>query len=150
MIHFRIFTGNPQSVPGRFKDALAAAVAREHWVRGTGTDTTVFEGFTITSDSGGEVKLQLEYQRGTLLRLKADRPNFPVWAAADPAILRIYQEDGLMDTVLNAALGVNHVQQIAFHVTVPELADMFDGNERLLAILTNPAYSRSVFRPTNQ
>ena len=149
MVHFRIFTGTPESVPGRYKDALPATVVRESWLHGTGRDSTVFEDFTITSASGGHVKFQLEYQRGALLRLIADRPNFPVWAAADPTILRVYQEDALMDTVLNAALGVNHVRQMTFQVSILELGDLFDGNEQLLAILVNPSYARRVFHQTN-
>jgi hypothetical protein len=30
---------------------------------------------------------------------------------------------------------------------VPELADLFDGRERLVAILSNPYYARKVFSP---
>jgi hypothetical protein len=150
MIHFRIFTGTPQSVPGRFKDSLPATVTREHQLRGTGTNTTVFEGFTIISATGGQVQLEMEYQRGPLLRLVADQPNFPVWAAADPKIQRIYQEDALMDTILNPLLDINHLHNLTFRISIPELQDLFNGSEQLLAILANPIYSRRVFHPAQR
>jgi hypothetical protein len=41
MLHFRIFTGNPKSVPGRYRDSAPARVAREYRVAGEGTSTTI-------------------------------------------------------------------------------------------------------------
>ena len=34
--------------------------------------------------------------------------------------------------------------------TVPELADLFDGDERLVGILGNPYYTRRVFSPERE
>jgi hypothetical protein len=37
---------------------------------------------------------------------------------------------------------------LTFRSTVPELAELFDGSERLVAILGNPNYARKVYSPT--
>lgn len=87
----------------------------------------------------------LEYQRGPGFRLTADRPNFPVWAASDPAILRVYQDDALVDIIRNDAQNIDHTNRLDFRVTVPELRDPFDGTKRLVAIIANPWYARRVF-----
>jgi len=147
MFHFRILTGNRHAVPGRFLDAVLADVVHSQHATSNGTDTTLTESFTITDEHGGQVALHLEYQRGPLFRITADRPNFPIWAATDPAILRVYQDDALVDIIRNDAQNINHTSELAFRVTVPELRDLFDGTERLVAIIANPWYARRVFGP---
>jgi hypothetical protein len=145
MMHFRIFTGNPRSVPGRYRDALPARVRHEQRIIGEGTSSTVMEAFELHPESGGIIELHLTYERGPLVRLVADRPTFPVWAALDSRILRVYQEDTLLEMVRNDATGINRVQYETFRLTVPELADLFDGSERLVAIIANPQYARKTF-----
>lgn len=145
MMHFRIFTGNPRSVPGRYRDALPARVKHEQRIMGEGTSTTMMEAFELHPESGGSIELHLTYERGPLVRLVADRPTFPVWAALDARILRVYQEDMLLELVRNDAAGINRVQHEMFRLTVPELADLFDGSERLVAIIANPQYARKTF-----
>ena len=78
------------------------------------------------------------YQRGPRIRLVADRPTLPIWTTADPRIVRVYQEESVVEIVRNAATGLDLAQELLFRSTVPELADLFDGSERLVAILSNP------------
>lgn len=147
MFHIRILTGNRHAVPGRFLDAVPADVVHSQHATTNGTDTTLTESFTITDEHGGEVALHLAYQRGPLFRITADRPNFPIWAATDPTILRVYQDDALIDIIRNDAQNINHTSELAFRVTLPELRNLFDGAERLVAIIANPWYARRVFAP---
>jgi hypothetical protein len=91
--------------------------------------------------------LSLAYRRGPLVRQVGDRPNFPLWTTADPRILRVYQEDSVLELLRNDAAGLNLTQELTFRSTVPELADLFDGSEQLVAILGNPYYTRKVFSP---
>ena len=105
----------------------------------------VMESFQLDPEVGGTIELQLTYERGPLMRLVADRPTFPVWAALDSRILRVYQEDTLLEVVRNDATHVNRVQDVTFRLTVPELADLFDGSERLVTIIANPQYERKTF-----
>lgn len=59
----------------------------------------------------------------------------------------MYQEESVVELIRLDALGINCVQTLRFQMTVPELADLFDGSERLVAILGNPQYARKVFSP---
>jgi hypothetical protein len=147
MIHVRSFTGNPHAVPGPYCDALPAQVRRDSHVVGEGTSSRVGEHFQLDPEAGGTIDLQLTYERGPLLRMVGDRPAFPEWAAADTRIQRIHQEESLLEVILLDALGINRVQMLKFQMTVPELADLFDGSERLVSIIGNPQYARKIFSP---
>ncbi len=50
-----------------------------------------------------------------------------------------------MELLRNDFTGFNRVQDLTFCVTVPVLADLFGGKERLVAIIGNPHYMRRVF-----
>jgi hypothetical protein len=147
MVHFRIFTGNPAAVPGRYRDALAARVRRECRVIGEGASTTVEEHWEISPETGGVIGLQLRYERGPLVRIVGPEPDFPVWAAAEQSIFRVYQEDTLFEVIRLDVMGINRVAKMRFDITVPELADIFTGEERLVSIFGNPQYARRVFSP---
>jgi hypothetical protein len=71
-----------------------------------------------------------------------------LWAAVDPTIVRVYQEDSVTELLRNAFTGFDCVQDFTFRSTLPALADLFDGKERLVAIWGNPHYMRRVFSPT--
>jgi hypothetical protein len=148
LMHFRMFTGG--AIPGRYRDALPARVRHDYHLVEDSTTTSIREAFQVHPEAGGTIEIQLTYQRGLLLRQKADRPNFPLWTTADPGIVRVYQEESVLEILHNAATGFNVTQDVLFHSTVPELADLFDGSERLVAILGNPHYARKVFSPERE
>lgn len=148
IIHTRIFTGHPRGIPGRYRDALLARVQHEYHLIGEGTNATISEHYQIEPQTGGILDVRLTYGRGRLIRISGEHPNFPVWAAEDPRILRVYQEDSVLEVIRTDILGINHVQTLSFQMTIPELVDVFDGSERLVTIMANPHYSRKVFSPT--
>jgi hypothetical protein len=141
-----MFTGG--AIPGRYRDALPARVRHEYHLVEDSTVPCIKEAFHVHPEAGGTIELQLTYQRGPLLRQTADRPNFPLWTTADPSIMRVYQEDSVLEILRNDAAGLNLTRDVTFHSTVPELADLFDGSERLVAIIGNPQYGRKVFSPS--
>ncbi len=145
MMHVRMFTGG--AIPGRYRDALPAQVRHEYHLVEDSDGSSIREGFHVHPEAGGALELQLTYQRGQLVRQMADRPNFPLWAAADPHILRVYQEESVLEILRNDAAGLNLTQELTFRSTVPDLADLFDGSERLVAILNYPYHARKVFSP---
>jgi len=145
LVHFRMFTGG--AIPGRYRDALPARVRHDQHIVGDGAAATITESYQVDVAAGGTIELQLSYQRGPRLRLAADRPNLPIWTTADPGIVRVYQEDSVIEIVRNEAAGLNLTQELLFRSSVPELVDLFDGRERLVAILSNPYYARNVFSP---
>jgi hypothetical protein len=146
LVHFRMFTGG--AIPGRYGDALPARVTHEYHLMEDNHASSISETFHVDPEAGGTLELHLAYRRGPLVRQVADRPNFPLWTTADPRILRVYQEDSVLELLRNDAAGLNLTQELTFRSTVPELADLFDGSEQLVAILGNPYYARKVFSPT--
>ncbi|GHO53243.1 hypothetical protein [Ktedonobacter robiniae] len=148
LVHFQMFTGG--AIPGRYRDSLPAQVTHDYHVMEDSASTSTREAYRVQPEAGGLIEVQVTSQRGPLLRQTASSPNFPLWAAADPTIIRIYQEDSVMELLRNDFTGFNHVQDLTFRVTVPALADLFDGNERLVAIIGNPHYMRRVFSPRSE
>ncbi len=147
LMHFRMFTGG--AIPGRYRDALPAKVRHEYHLVEESHASSMREAFQVHPEAGGTIELHLTYQRGPLLRQTMDRPTLPFWTTADPSIVRVYQEESVLEIIRNDATGLNLAQDLTFRSTVPELADLFDGNEQLIAIIGNPHYSRKVFSPNS-
>jgi hypothetical protein len=147
MIHVRLFTDNQQGIPGHYLDALPAQVRREYHVVGMSLDSVTNEHIQIDPETGGTFDLQIAYKRGLMIHVEADRPNFPLWSAVDTRVVRVYQEESVIEFLRASTLGLNHVQEMKLQVTIPELADLFDGSEQLVSIFGNPHYVRKVFSP---
>jgi len=148
LLHFRMFTGG--AIPGRYRDAQSARVRHDEHRVSDGAAATITEAYHVDVAAGGTIELRLSYQCGPRLRLAADRPNLPIWTTADPRIVRVYQEDSVVEIVRNEAAGLDLAQELLFRSSVPELADLFDGSERLVAILSYPSYARKVFSPDTE
>lgn len=146
MVHFRIFTGHTKAVPGRYRDALPAQVKRQYKAAGNAASTVISDNWQIESDAGGRIDLEFAYERGALTRITAAQPNFPVWAAADPSILRVYQEDMLFE-LIRLYPSINRVRRMTFRIMVPELTDIPITEDALVLIFANPLYTRRVFSP---
>lgn len=148
MVHMRVYTDNPHAVPGRFRDSLPAKVRHEH--RGVRTDGSgsVCEHYEVEPHTGGRLLLAITYQRGAVIRVRNDEPDFPLVAAADPRILRIYQEHHLAELIrLELQPRIDHIDRLDFEMTIPEWTDLFDGSQQLASVIVNPLYSRAVFSP---
>ena len=104
------------------------------------------ETFSAVSESG-EVHLSLTYQPGgMMIWATADQPNLPLRAAKNPDILRVYQEDQVFNVVRSEPMNIDRVPDI--HLTVKgELADVFDGNERVIAVVIQRPYMRRAYVP---
>jgi hypothetical protein len=61
-------------------------------------------------------------------------------------VVRWYQEDQVLDVVRSDPLSVNSVSEISLNVQ-GELADVFDGNERVVAVVIQRPYMRHVYVP---
>jgi hypothetical protein len=67
-------------------------------------------------------------------------------AAQDPSIVRWYQVDEVMNVVRSDPLKVDRVSEISLKVK-GELEDVFDGNERAVAVVIERPYMRQVYVP---
>ena len=140
----RIFTAHPESVPGRYRNSLPATVRREQMVDARDLQAVCTERFDFAVAGGGAVELRLQYHRGI--------PSRVAWptnlrSAADPAILRVYRSEALIDVVKSVPEGIDRVEDYSLRVTVPELHDLFDGTERLVSITAVPWFVRQEFGP---
>jgi hypothetical protein len=75
-----------------------------------------------------------------------DEPNLPLRAARNPRIVRWYQEDQVMNVVRSEPLNVDRVTEISLDVK-GELEDVFDGSERIVAVVIQRPYVRQVYVP---
>jgi hypothetical protein len=145
--HWFLYTEDPSGVPGKYKDGKLAHITRSQtFSKGRGGETQVRESFSAVADSG-VVDLSLAYQQGgMLIWASADKPNLPLYAAQDPRIVRWYQVDEVMDVVRSDPMKVDRVSEISLKVT-GELEDVFDGNERIVAVVVERPYMRQVYIP---
>jgi hypothetical protein len=145
--HWWTYTEDPAGVPGKYKDAKLVQVTRSQtFSKERRGETQVRESFSAVADSG-ELHLSLAYQQGgMLIWATAERPNLPLYAAKDPSIVRWYQVDEVMDVVRSDPLKVDRVSEISLKVT-GDLEDVFDGNERVVAVVIERPYMRQVYIP---
>lgn len=145
--HWFTYTEDEAGVPGKYRDAKLAQITRSQtFIKARRGETEVRERFSAVADSG-EVHLSLAYQQGgMLIWASADKPNLPLYAAKDPSIVRWYQVDEVMNVVRSDPLKVDRISEISLKVQ-GELEDVFDGNERVVAVVIERPYMRQVYVP---
>jgi hypothetical protein len=146
-VHWFTYTEDPAGVPGKYGDGTLAHITRaQTFTKQRRGETEVRETFSAVADSG-QVHLSLAYQQGgQLIWATAGEPNLPLYAASDPTIVRWYQEDQVMDVVRSDPLNVDRISEITFDVH-GELEDVFDGNQRIVAVVIQRPYMRRVYVP---
>ncbi|HET8872970.1 MAG TPA: hypothetical protein VFM83_04730 [Gaiellaceae bacterium] len=147
-IHWFTYTEDPAGVPGKYKDAALARVMRsQNFSKERRGETEVRESFSALAEHG-EVHLSLAYEQGGELVIWAtpETPNLPLRAAKDPRIVRWYQEDQVMNVVRSDPLNVDRVTELTLEVK-GELEDVFDGHERVVAVVIQRPYMRQVYVP---
>jgi hypothetical protein len=107
----------------------------------------VLESFTALGDEG-TLEMSMEYTQGgpALAWVTADEPNLPLYAAKDPDIVRWYREDQVINVVRSDPLGIDLVSAPALKAQ-GELRDVFDGQERVVAVAIQRPYMRRVYVP---
>ncbi len=138
---------DPAGVPGKYGDGTLATIKRvQTFTKERRGETEVRETFSAVAD-GGQVQLSLAYQQGgQLIWVTPDKPNLPLYAAKDPTVVRWYQEDQVMNVVRSDPLNIDRVSEITLDVR-GELTDVFDGNERIVAVVIQRPYMRQVYVP---
>jgi hypothetical protein len=147
-LHWFTYTEDPAGVPGKYRDAVLARVTRSQtFGKEEHGETHVRETFSAVAENG-ELHLSLAYEQGgeLVIWVTPDEPNLPLRAASDPDIVRWYQEDQVMNVVRSDPLGVNRVSELDLEVR-GELGDVFDGSERVVAVVIQRPYMRRVYVP---
>ena len=79
--------------------------------------------------------LEFGYRRGVPERVASEgRVRF----AADPEYVRVYGADELVDIVKSVPAAIDRLEQFGLRVTLPELADIFDGSEHVMNLTVQP------------
>ena len=146
-VHWFTYTEDPEAVPGKYRDGKLAQITRSQTsTKQRRGETQVHETFSAVAE-GGEIHLSLTYQQGgMLIWATADKPNLPLYAAKDPNIVRWYLEDQVLNIVRSDPLKIDRVSEINLSVK-GELSDVFDGSERIVAVVIQRPYMRQVYVP---
>jgi hypothetical protein len=148
---FRIFTAHPTGENpfgwkgvAAGKTTLHASIVRSETVEASNLETMVSD--RIEGRLGhGVVALELQYRRGVPNRVASEgRVRF----AAEPEHVRVYSADELVDVVKSVPAAINWLERFGLRVTLPELADIFDGSEQVLNVTVQPWFLRQVHAPS--
>ena len=140
----RVYTADPQGLPGPYKNSVKASVRREFTLKGEGNEPGTGSELWQMQTDGGSIEVQVAYQRAVPSRAKSDSK---VYSAVEPTFFRLYRVDQGMDVVKSVPAGIDRVQSYRFRSTVPELTRLFDGTEQLVAVSVIPWYAREVRLP---
>ena len=67
--------------------------------------------------------------------------------SAKPEFYRIYKADAVTDVVHSVVPERRRAKAIEFTGSGPQFANVFDGQEQLIAVTSLPAYYRQIFLP---
>ena len=143
--HWFLYTEDPAGIPGRYRDGKLAHITRSQtFTKEHRGETQVRESFSAVADNG-EISLSLAYLQGGMVAWSAaEKPNLPLYAAKDPSTVRWYQEDQVINIVRSDPLKIDAVSEMSLKAR-GELSDVFDGNERVVAVVIQRPYMRQVF-----
>jgi hypothetical protein len=147
-MHWLTYTEDPAGVPGKYADGALAHITRSQtFSKERPGETSVRETFSAVAERG-EVHLSLAYEQGgdLLVWASPEQPNLVLRAARDPRIVRWYQEDQVMNVVRSDPLNVDRVSELML-TAEGELEDVFDGSERVVAVVIQRPYMRKVYVP---
>lgn len=139
------FTPDISNVPGPYKASSQGTVKREQTNKGANIEPSVVDDFWEVRDTrGGSIELRVQYQMALPLRAKVEQK---IYSAVEPSFFRIYRSETATDMLKSIPAGINRVQNYQLHVAMPELKNLFDGNEQLVGIVANPLFLRQIFLP---
>jgi len=148
---FRILTAHPTGEnPFGWKGVAAgkttvhANIVRSATLEASDLEATISD--RIEARLGqGVVALEFRYRRGVPERVASEgRVRF----AAEPEHVRVYGSDELVEIVKSVPAAIDRLEQFSLSVTLPELADIFDGSEHVVNLTVQPWFLRQVYAPS--
>ncbi|MDA7427135.1 hypothetical protein PGB28_01595 [Primorskyibacter aestuariivivens] len=94
--------------------------------------------------NGGELSMSLAYASGPLTWSARESQSY---SNVDPAIHHLNRFEQLSDLAMSAPLGKSLDGDMEIRSSIPELASLFDGQEKTIAVIMIPMYRREVFKP---
>ena len=141
------FSAKPEGSPGAYGVYARADIRMERAVHaGPGDARRGEERWAVAGqgDGGDRLEVRLRYTAATPTRATAEARAY---SAQNPDYYRIYRVEQGNDFVRSGPAGVDRVEEFSFAASGPRLGVLFDGSQRLVAILSVPSYARRVFLP---
>jgi hypothetical protein len=139
----RIYATPPDYDP--YANAITARIGRNATLDGAGDAPRVRkEVWAVKPNGGGEMIFALSYEVGTPSWSKSEALPY---SNTNPDFHRIYRYGQLTDLVMSVPAEKALAGEASFATTIPEIAPMFDGNERMIGVIAVPVYVREVFLP---
>lgn len=133
-----------QSAPGPYGAYSNARVSMSKQVRTDDAGSIRSEAWSFTTDSGERLDFSTEFQLGIGVKSHVE-PH--VYSGIKPDFYRIYKVDQTTDTVHSAAPEGKKAKAVSFSAKGPRLGEVFDGSERVIAVVSVPAYQRAIYLP---
>lgn len=102
------------------------------------------QSWTVAPASGGSFTVELEHSQGVPGWRDGESV---IYSAADPDLYQIYRYTQVAEVVMSDGLGKPIDGAIDVMSDIPELAEMFDGTEKLVSVISVPVYLREIFQP---
>jgi hypothetical protein len=141
------FSAKPEGSPGAYGVYAPAAIRMERTIyTGPGNVRRGEEQWEVAAegDSGDSLQVRLRYAAAIPSRTSYEARAY---SAQKPDFYRIYRVEQGNDFVRSDPAGVDRVEEFSFAASGPRLGALFNGTERLVAILSVPSYVRQVFLP---
>ena len=123
----------------------AAEISRSSGLSGpAGGGRQSSDTWTVVSETGGELAMSLEFKTG---KRGWSLSESKVYSAGNPDFLAIYKWDSVTDVVMSDAMEKPVDGQFDLTNTIPELASIFNGDEKVMAILDIPVRVRNTYYP---
>ncbi len=129
-----------------YSTSVQADIERVYSLKDAGdAGRSISESWTILPTTGGEITIELSSALGGYL-WSTDQTAQP-YSATVPEFSRIYHYNQLVSPLMSKAAGRELNGKISVTLNDPEIANLFDGTEALVGILSIPQYQRKITKP---
>jgi hypothetical protein len=136
---------DPQAAPGAYGVYGTAKINMVRTLRSEDAGPTeVEESWEVSSAEGDKLRFNALYQRGVATRAHVE-PK--IYAAVKPEFYRIYKVDQVTEIVHSTVDDTKRARKVEVAASGPQFSKLFDGKERLVAVMSIPAYYRQVYLP---
>lgn len=143
MFALGVYATDPEYDP--YGNAAFADIRRSATLESSGTEPPYLtEAWTVALEDGGELSFDLSYRSGVPSWSTSD--GYP-YSNVNPDFYRIYKYDQLADLAMSAPLERSLNGDMTFDASIAELDGVFDGSERIVAVVVAPMYVRDVYLP---
>lgn len=139
------FTSDPAGVPGFYQVYTPGTVTLTRSEQpGSALLPVVDEVWEAIGTDGSRFSAHLSFERGVPSIATFDNR---VISGADPNLYRFYRGNNGVDLLHSTVTGVDRLEQIEVDAGGGMLAQIFDGSEELVSVITMPWYFRDTFVP---